>query len=230
MTNNVIYGYRKKSENRIVYVGQTVNLENRHKQHIQYDPYNENTKEYNYPLSRGIRLYGPDEYELVVLEDNLTKDQLNEREIYWIAKYDTYYHGYNQSTGGANPVKPVYDEAMVDLIISMLKDLNNSYQDIIDKTGVSMTHIYNINTGERRKREGETYPIRPNNVKGTKGSKLSPEDNLNVHNLLAQSNKTMQEIAEQYHCDASTIRRINAGKTKMYRLDNYVYPIRQRNK
>ena len=71
---NVIYAYKKIDENKIVYIGQTVNLEYRHKQHIKYDPWNPNNKEYNYPLSRGIRKYGSNAYELIILEDNLLKD------------------------------------------------------------------------------------------------------------------------------------------------------------
>ena len=43
---NVIYAYKKKSENKIVYVGQTVQLETRHKQHILYDPYNNKNREF----------------------------------------------------------------------------------------------------------------------------------------------------------------------------------------
>jgi group I intron endonuclease len=94
-TKNTIYAYRKKSTQKIVYVGQTVDLETRHKKHICYDPFNINTREYDYPLSRGIRKYGEDEYELIILEENVPKAQLNEREKYWIAFYDTYFHGYN---------------------------------------------------------------------------------------------------------------------------------------
>ena len=150
---NVIYAYKKKSSNKIVYVGQTNNLEYRHKQHIKYDPYNPNNREYNYPLSRGIRKYGEDEYELIILEDDLLQDQLNEREIYWIKFYDTYFNGYNQSTGGSNPVKPNFDDKLIDLVIELLRDYENSYRDICDKTGLSMTHVYNINTGNRRKKD-----------------------------------------------------------------------------
>ena len=95
MKNNVIYAYKKRSNQKIVYIGQSVDLETRHKQHVQYDPFNINNREYNYPLSRGIRKYGQEAYELIVLEDNLKKEELNEREIYWIAYYDTYFNGYN---------------------------------------------------------------------------------------------------------------------------------------
>ena len=223
---NVIYAYKKKSSNKIVYVGQTNNLDYRHKQHIKYDPYNPNNVEYNYPLSRGVRKYGEDEYELIILEDNLLQSQLNEREIYWIKFYDTYFNGYNQSTCGSNPVKPIFDDKLIDLVIEMLKDYENSYQNICDKTGLSMTHVYNINTGNRRKRDGIQYPIRPNNVVGTKGLKFTPEQNNEIHNLLLNTHKEFKEIAELYHCDAATISRINRGATKSYRLKNYTYPLR----
>lgn len=36
-----------------------------------------------------------------------------------------------------------------------------------------MTHIYNINTGRRRRQKNINYPIRPSNTKGTKGLKFS---------------------------------------------------------
>ena len=55
---NLIYAYKKKDEDKIVYVGQTVNLQLRHYRHIKIDPYDETLREYNYPLSRGIRKYG----------------------------------------------------------------------------------------------------------------------------------------------------------------------------
>jgi len=108
----------------------------------------------------------------------------------------------------------------------MLKDYENSYQDICDKTGLSMTHVYNINTGNRRKRDDIQYPIRPNNVAGTRGLKFSPEQNIEIHNLLLHTHKDFKEIAELYYCDAATISRINRGATKSYRLKNYIYPLR----
>ena len=134
--NNVIYAYKKRENGKIVYVGQTVDLDTRHKQHTKYDPFNINNREFNYPLSRGIRKYGEDAYELIILEDNLLKEQLDEREKYWIAFYDTYFNGYNQSIGGSNPVKPIFTEEKIDTVIEMLKDESYSYKDIIEKTGI----------------------------------------------------------------------------------------------
>ena len=95
--SNVIYAYKKQDTQKIVYVGQTIDLYTRNKQHIDYDPFNANNKEYEYPLSRGIRKYGKEMYELIILEDNIPKELLNEREKYWIAFYNTYWDGYNQT-------------------------------------------------------------------------------------------------------------------------------------
>ena len=66
---NIIYAYKKIKEDVIVYVGQTTNLHYRQLQHEKYDPYNPNNREYHLPLSRGIRKYGLDAYQCVVLEE-----------------------------------------------------------------------------------------------------------------------------------------------------------------
>ena len=210
---NVIYAYKKKSSNKIVYVGQTNNLEYRHKQHIKYDPYNPNNHEYNYPLSRGIRKYGEDEYELIILEDDLLQSQLNEREIYWIKFYDTYFNGYNQSTGGSNPVKPIFNDKLIDLTIEMLKDYENSYQDICDKTGLSMTHVYNINTGKRRPLKNINYPIRPSKTKGMRGLKFSQDECKIIHEEILKNDKNLSELGRMFNCSANTISDIVNGKT-----------------
>lgn len=225
-TNNVIYAYKKRSTQKIVYVGQTVDLQTRHKQHIQYDPFNINNREYNYPLSRGIRKYGEEEYELIILEENLLKEELNDREKYWIAFYDTYFNGYNQSTGGSNPVKPIFAEEKIDLVIDMLQDESYSYQDICKKTGISMTHIYNINIGKRRRKENLNYPLRTSDTKGTKGLKFSQEECQEIHRLLKDTRLSAEEIAHRYKCDKATISRLNRGCTKTYVLQGWTYPIR----
>lgn len=53
------------------------------------------------PLARAIRKYGPDDFTMEVLEECCTLDELNAREIYWIAELDTYAgRGYNATPGG----------------------------------------------------------------------------------------------------------------------------------
>lgn len=223
--SNVIYAYKK--DGKIVYIGQTVNLKNRHYRHVKIDPWDDTLKEYHYPLSRGIRKYGEDAYELIVLEDGLLKEELNEKEKYYIAKYDTYYNGYNQSLGGSNPVMVKHNESEIDEVIHLLRDTDLSFKEISKLCGISMTHIYNINTGNRRKRDDITYPIRSANTKGTKGLKFSPTECREIHEYIINNPKvTFKDIAKKYQCSDWTIRQINQGKTKKYRLDKYNYPLR----
>ena len=225
---NVIYAYKKKSQNKIVYVGQTVALETRHKQHMLYDPYNENNKEYNYPLSRGIRKYGANEYELIILEENVPLEQLDDREKYWIKYYDTYWNGYNQTIGGTFPTKPIFSDDIILLAIEMLKQEEYSYADIIEKTGLSQTHLYNINIGARRPQPNLEYPIRKSNVKGTKGLKFGVDEIKAIHYELKNGNKTFKELAIEYGCSSATISRINQGKLKTYHLSDFNYPLREK--
>lgn len=224
--NNVIYAYKKVDTQKIVYVGQTTQLETRHKQHVDYDPSCSSRKEYNYPLSRGIRKNGKKAYELIILEDNLEIEELNEKEKYWIQYYDTYWNGYNQTIGGSWPTKPIYKDDIIKIVIEMLKDENFSYSDISEKTGMSFTHIYNINIGARRKQKDVIYPIRPDGVKGSRGIRFSQEEVLEIHEKLKNSTISINNIAKIFNCSSSTISKINNGARQVYRLENWIYPIR----
>ena len=225
--SNVIYAYKRKDINKIVYIGQTVNLNNRHYRHIKIDPYDDTLKEYNYPLSRGIRKYGEDNYELIILEEGLLREQLNEREKYWIKYYNTYYDGYNQSLGGSNPVMVKHDEEEIDKVIDLLKNTTLSLQEIADECKISLTHVYNINIGKRRKRDNVKYPIRSSLAKGTRGIKFSQQECKEIHDFILNNPKiTFKEIAKKYNCSDYTIRQINRGKTKAYNLEKYKYPLR----
>ena len=78
------------------YVGQTIDPERRFKQHIN-DVIN---KKDNNIFHRALRKYGLDNWVYCVLEDNVLKENLNLKEIEWIEYYDSFYNGYNLTTGG----------------------------------------------------------------------------------------------------------------------------------
>ncbi|MBO5424851.1 MAG: hypothetical protein J6A25_04995, partial [Lachnospiraceae bacterium] len=120
-----------------------------------------------------------------------------------------------------------YEDDLIDVVISLLKDHSIKFEDISKQTGLSLTHIYNINSGERRKRDSESYPIRPSNVKGTRGLKFSQDEVIKIHELLLTSDRTMKDIAKEYGCNDATIRKINKGERKAYILDGYNYPLRK---
>lgn len=79
-----------------VYIGQTKgDLGFRLERHIKYA-----YKGYNFHISRAIRKYGEDKFHINLLLDNLTKEEANFYERYYIKKYDSILKGYNMTEGG----------------------------------------------------------------------------------------------------------------------------------
>lgn len=85
--------------NSLKYVGQSVNMLNRWYSHLRAVNY-EKSPEYNSQLHKAMRKIGKEHFTVEVLEFVEDNTKLNEREIYWIAYFDTYKNGYNGSPGG----------------------------------------------------------------------------------------------------------------------------------
>lgn len=80
------------------YIGYTMDFNRRQKEH-----HHENNDS---AISRAIRKYGADAVEWRILEDDIPEERLCDREVLWIAFYDTYHNGYNMTEGGdANPMQ-----------------------------------------------------------------------------------------------------------------------------
>lgn len=117
------------------YVGQTqFKLERRWKRHIS-DSLVSNKRVSRTLLHSAIRKYGPDNFLVEILEDNIVKEFLNNREIYWIAKLNTLVpNGYNLTKGGdSNPMdnefsKNKHDNSMKSLEVR--KKISNSMVEI----------------------------------------------------------------------------------------------------
>lgn len=120
-----------------------------------------------------------------------------------------------------------HDEEEIDKVIDLLKNTTLSLQEIADECKISLTHVYNINTGQRRKRDNVKYPIRSSLAKGTRGIKFSQQECKEIHDFILNNPKiTFKEIAKKYNCSDYTIRQINRGKIKAYKLEKYKYPLR----
>lgn len=89
VTNNI---------NQHTYIGQSINIEQRWKNHLNR-AFCETGKEYNKTLYRAMRKYGVDNFSFEIIEECLI-EQLNEKEIYWIAFYNSFSDGYNETIGG----------------------------------------------------------------------------------------------------------------------------------
>lgn len=91
-----IYKFTNKC-NRKVYIGQSVNIEKRYKEHISAC-FNRNEKSLFY---NSLRLYTIDGFDFEVLHE-CPKEQLNYWETFYISYYCAYNrrYGYNRTTGG----------------------------------------------------------------------------------------------------------------------------------
>lgn len=218
----LIYGYKDKKTNQIKYIGQTSNLNYRKYKHEKYDPFHKELVEYNYPLSRGIRKYGIDNYECIIIEQNIDNEQLAiERESYWINYYNTYKKGYNQTEGGKAPKYIKFDKESIKKVKQMLID-KIDFNTIQKETNISLSHISEINTGKRHRDSELKYPLNSQ----TCGRKICEEDIDKIINLLKNTKLSQEKIGKQFNVVQTVISKINLGKS--YRRENIDYPIRKR--
>lgn len=204
-----------------VYIGQSINSEERFKSHCKgnYD---------NSIIDAAIQKYGKEHFWYEVLETKIAN--YNEREKYWIEFYNSLTpNGYNIMSGGEDP--PMYrgDEhsstKLSDRDVEKLKyDLKNTdiaLSSLAKKYKISKRQVLRINQGISRSKLNEIYPIRktPNTSK-----KLTQENVELIIELLKFSYRFNGEIARQFDVSVHLIEDINNGSR--YRKPNETYPIR----
>lgn len=88
-------------QNKFGYVGQSVDIGRRWKFHLWELNANKHT---NKALQKAWNEH-KEEFYFSVLEQ-CARSELNEREVFWISKVDSYANGYNLTSGGMNAEKP----------------------------------------------------------------------------------------------------------------------------
>lgn len=91
----IIYGWYNIKSGKW-YIGQTIDEESRFKRHIK-DAFNIKDNIY---FHRALRKYGLESFVYCILEENILRENLNMKEQEWIEYYDSFYDGYNMTTGG----------------------------------------------------------------------------------------------------------------------------------
>lgn len=111
MTTGYIYKITNKINNKI-YIGQTArDIDSRYYEHKKCA---ENTNT-NQPLYNAMRKYGVEAFKVDLVEE-CDESMLNDREIYYIDKYDSYKNGYNATLGGDGRPTTDYEELAKDFI------------------------------------------------------------------------------------------------------------------
>jgi len=78
------------------YVGQSVNPQKRWYEHTRLSKLDSPTQH----IHRAMKCHGIDNFKFELLSECKSRDELNESEIEWISKLDTFNNGYNMTLGG----------------------------------------------------------------------------------------------------------------------------------
>lgn len=126
------------------YIGQSRDIEARWAKHLS--AYKSSP---DWELYRAFKKYGISAFKFEVIEE-CSIEELNEREIYWIAQYDSFNNGYNMTLGGeacnGTNDKIVYQ---YDLSGRFVKEYKSAH-DAARENNIQFTNICKVCRGERK--------------------------------------------------------------------------------
>lgn len=200
--------------NNKVYIGQTNDFDRRKREH-KNKMYGRCSK----ILYNAITKYGWDNFSMEIIEDYC--EDYNEKEKFWIKKYDSQKNGYNVDLTLIQSENNIYiDETMLAQIFQDLRNNTLTYREIADKYDISAEQtIRDINRGITHYTPNISYPIRP--LKGD----LAHEKAILIIEDLKNTKLTMRELAEKYNCSQVYISNINTGSRCF--IETEEYPIRK---
>lgn len=229
---NIIYSgvYKITFPNNKIYIGISNNIYRRILEH------NADFRN-NLPIENAIRKYGKiTEFDIIEEIDVENRKFMREREKFWIHQYNSNKKefGYNISEGGdgsdigsKNHQAKLTEEQYLK-VYDDLKNTNLSLQEIADKYEMNLSSISRLNNGHSYFHSLIQYPIRSSKpgVAGTNSgnSKFNKEDIEQIKKWLIENEKSIENIANYFKVNVSTIRNINNGKT--YKDNNLIYPLR----
>lgn len=229
---NYIYGYRNKINNKW-YIGQTtMKIEERHRLHLS-GAFHKNASDYNCLFHQKIREYGVDNFELIILEEVENKEDLDEKEQYWINEKQSFVkqgNGYNLTIGGQRrkdsenywDIRCLLSKEQALEIIEKLKNTDIPQTELAKEYNVHVTTINSINYGNKYRLLDESeYPIREKKQFITDEAVVE-----NIINLLQQGYGNV-EIVKIIggNLKEGTVAGINSGAK--HKRKDLTYPIRK---
>lgn len=205
-----------------IYIGKSINIKHRWSEHKRDSLVDDEKWENNYrgvqtPIHKAIRKYGVENFTFEVVEI-CEKEQLNEREIYWIKQLNLTNKniGYNVTLGGdgyrcgggENAPGCKITKVESEIIKQKLKErwTVKEIQKLVPLATSGMVH--SINYGLSWFDENEIYPISRDN-----GHRLwSDEEALTIKQEYANG-ESMTALARKYNCSLDTISSLIRGKS-----------------
>ena len=220
-----IYKVTYIPENKVVYVGQSIDVKDRFRQH-KYNYNNPNELGYKSHFYRTLRKYGFENFHFELIEECLA-EQLDEKEIYWIAQFDTFKHRCNSTERGQHMAAKNLTEDELRELKNDLKENKLTYNEMSHKFCVSNLFLSQINKGLLYFDETEKYPLRQNKKycsqcgaeiqnestlcwKCYSKEQLKKNSNLSLEDaiiLLKEKNGNFEEVGRQVGVNGNAIRR-----------------------
>lgn len=219
MEVNLIYKITNNINGK-VYIGLTDSFNRRMTQHSSVSGSPSSDGYFNY-FYRAVRKYGWDNFTKEILEENLSREEANIKETFYINKYQSNEPecGYNLTEGGENA--RTHSELSLDdveQIYELIKTTSLSLKNIAQKFNVSSTTISYINTGKAWINAKNSYPLRECNKTKENILQQIAED-------LVLKELTMADIAKKYGVAKTTVQKFNSGLHHNGFWDSY--PIRK---
>lgn len=205
-----------------IYVGKSINIDARWKQHVRdsmvrTEQWESNHRGVRTPFHCAIRKYGSDNFIVEILEE-CDEEQLNEKEKYWIKElnstnkdigYNVTFGGDGYSCGGgenAPGCKITKQES--DFIKQKLKERWTAKQIQEFIPIATSTMISDINTGKTWFDENEVYPISINNGHRS----WSDKEAMKIKERYANG-ETIIDLAKELGVQYGTISNLVKGKS-----------------
>ena len=196
MKTGIIYIIKNRLNDK-VYIGQTTtDIKTRFNQHCK----NSTLKSRHYKLYNAIKKYGKEKFYIEILEQGVDINKLDEREIYYIEKYNSYLKGYNSTKGGdGRVINKEYEEKEIVALYNngyLLKQIGQIYN-VSDATISRVLNKLNVKT----RHDGNKY------------------ESFNVEEfkkMWADKDIKIKDMAKFYNVNEKTIRR-HAKRLKLNR-------------
>ena len=202
-----------------MYVGQSINIEQRWKKHCRVVSNDSNSPMKNYPLYQAMLKYGINNFSFEILEQ-CDISELNQKEQEWIAKLRTYINypdsnGYNLTIGGDGTRKITLEE-----INNIYKKWNEGLtvteiaQQFSRDCGTVSTILDNICTHEQRVMRGT---IRASEKKNKTIYQY------NCYGQLINKYNSLIEAAKATNICSQNLRRVVAGQIVSFKDNIFLY-------
>lgn len=208
-----------------VYIGQTVrDLDVRMERHFKDAKYNAD----NFCFHRAINKYGATNFTTTILEDNIPKNQLNDREIYWIDFYHSYIkdplcNGYNMTRGGdsmLDVIRKLSDNDILE-IKQLLRETALTEEEIAIKYDISLFAVSDINIGKSWRDADAEYPIRKREIQ-----EITFDMFIEIIEMIKSQLFSYSYICQKFNLTNSSISHINTGRYTKYNYpQNINFPI-----